>query len=254
MRQALEVNDSLAHLETRDILVQVRAAFPLTEADIRTMINSLSLPFKSTDNIRAFVNNQRNMLVRLTNAGHPLPQILAIEELSKAFKSNGVDKEDFFPMFSEFRVAHGALAQQTVANFTAFVITFVEQRLPHHRAANAARRQANAAEIIPPPHPAPVAAAAIAAPQQYQHQHQAAGGRGAANGRGGGGRAGGQGGRGGRNPAGHAPAGQPRAYCHTHGGPAPGERGHYSVACRNAGPNHNWLATFDNQMGGKLAV
>ena len=244
-RQAVEVNDSLSHAHIRDLYVQLHAAFPLTEADIKMLIASLSTPFKEVDNIRAFVNNQRNTLARLVTAGHPMPALLAIEELAKAFKSNIADTEDFAPMFSEFRVAHGALAAQTVAHFTAFVITFVEQRLPHHRQANAARRQAHAAQIGPAAPLVVAVAAAAVAPQNQQQQNQPAG-RGAQQGRGGRG--------GGRGPAAAAHAGQPRPYCHTHGGPAPGERGHHSVLCRNPGPHHEWYATFLNQMGGVAAV
>jgi hypothetical protein len=249
-RQAVEVNHSLNHAHIRDLYVQLRAAFPLTEADITMLKTSLSTPLKDTDNIRAFVNNQRNTLASLVTAGYPLPALLAIEEMSKAFKSNARDAEDFAPMFAEFRLAHGALAAQTVAHFTAFVITFVEQRLPHHRQANAARRQAHVALVVPAaPVAVAVAEAAVAQPVQQQA------GRGAQHGRGG---HGGRGGRGGRGGGGRGPAaphpGQPRPYCHTHGGAAPGQRGHYSVSCNNPGPNHNWDATFLNQMGGLAAV
>ncbi len=103
-------------------------------------------------------------MARLTAAGYPLPALLAIEELSKAFKFTAADTEDFAAMFSEFLVAHGALDQQ--AHFTDFVITFVEQRLPHHRQANGARRHAHAAEEVhnAVAHAQPVAAAAIAPP------------------------------------------------------------------------------------------
>ena len=246
-RQAVEVNHSLNHAHIRDLYVQLRAAFPLTEDDIKMLATTLSAPFKETDNIRAFVNNQKNTLASLVTAGYPLPPLLAIEEMSKAFKSNARDAEDFAPMFSEFRVAHGALAAQTVAHFTAFVITFVEQRLPHHRQANVARRQAHSALIVPAaPVAFAVAEAAVAQPVQQQA------GRGAQQGRGGHGGRGGRGG-GGRGPAAPHP-GQPRPYCHTHGGAVPGQRGHYSNGCNNPGVNHNWDATFLNQMGGLAAV
>jgi hypothetical protein len=167
-RQAVEVNDSLNHASLEQLYTQLRAAFPLTEADIKMLATALTTPFKETDNIRAFVNNQRNILARLTTAGYPLPALLAIEELSKGFKSTAADREDFAAMFSEFRVAHGALDQQTVAHFTDFVITFVEQRLQHHRQANGARRQAHAAQEVPAvvAHVQPVVAAATFIDQQ----------------------------------------------------------------------------------------
>ena len=248
-RQAVEINHSLSHAHIRDLYIQLNAAFPLTEADIRSLVVELSIPFKEADNIRAFINNQRNTLASLTAAGHPMPALMAIEELAKAFKSNARDAEDFAPMFAEFRVAHGALAAQTVAHFTAFVITYVEQRLPHHRQANAARRQAHAAQevLAAVVHVQPVAAAAVA------HPHQAAG-RGAQGGRGAQQGRGGRGGRGGQGPAAAAPAGQPKPYCHTHGSPAPGQRGHHSVGCLKPGPNHQWYATFIDQQGGVAAV
>lgn len=248
VREALEVNSSLSHLHTRDILIEMIAAFPVSEADIQFMLRLLTKPFDKTANIRAFTKSQANLLARLTDAGHTLPPLLAIAEMSKSYTSNAADRQDFAPMFAEFKMAHGSIPEQTVGHFISFVIQYVEQRLPHHREANAVCRQANVAEAVA----APVAAAAVVAPPQ-QHQHQpAAAGRGAQQGRGGRG-----GGRGPAGPAAAAPAphpGQPRAYCHTHGAPAVGFRGHYSVSCRQPGPNHNWEATFANQMGGVVAL
>ena len=240
--QAVEVNSSVAHLETIDLLVQLRAAFPLTEADIAVMLASLSSHYVHTDNIRAFINGQRNTLAQLADAGHPLPPLLAISEMSKAFTSSAVDKQDFAPMFSEFRVAHGALAAQTVAHFTSFVIVFVEQRLPHYRKANLATRHALEAQLVPAV-PAPVAAAAIVQPQQQRRR----GGRG------------GRGGQGGRAaaaaPAAAAaiPPGRPRFYCWTCGVPADVTRQHFSLNCNSPAAGHQWEATYLVQMGGKRA-
>ncbi len=125
---------------------QLRAAFPLKEIEIKILTAEVTTPFKETDNIRAFIINQRNILARLAAVGQPLPALLAVEKISKACKSTAIDKKDFAPIFSEFRVVHGAIAQEAVANYTNFVITFVEHCLPHHHEANGTRRHAHAAQ------------------------------------------------------------------------------------------------------------
>ncbi len=169
-----------------------------------------------------------------------------------AYTSTAQDKSDFISCLLRFREQRPLLVAQTPANFAGAVVAYVNNLLPAEREANATRRQANAAEAIAAPVAvaAHVAAAAIVAPPQHQQQ---AAGRGAQNGRGAQQGRGGRGAQGGRGPA-AAPPGQPRAYCHTHGCPDPGQRGHHSIGCNTPGANHEWHATFDNQMGGKAAV
>jgi hypothetical protein len=83
---------------------------------------------------------------------------------------------------------------------------------------------------------------------QQQQQHRGQGGRG---GRGG---TRGQGVHGGRGPKTNAaPAGRPPFYCHTCGVPVDPIKQHYSLNCTSPGPNHEWLATLANKMGGTPA-
>ncbi len=70
----------------------------------------MSRRFDQADNIRAFVNT----LARLAEAGHALPPLLTISEMSKAYTANAKDRQDFAPLFAEFRLAHGAIAAQHI--------------------------------------------------------------------------------------------------------------------------------------------
>ncbi len=66
------------HAHIRDLYIQLHVVFPITEADIKMLTTSLSTPLKDTDNIRVFVNNQKNTLASLVTAGYSLPALLAI--------------------------------------------------------------------------------------------------------------------------------------------------------------------------------
>ena len=258
IRAMIEVNHSLDHLFLHEQYSRLKVLLPITADDIDVLKADIIKPWKRDVKIETATAHQLECLANLEAIGqHPAP-LEAIKLMWSAYTSTAQDRADFVSCMLRFRDQRPLLADQTPAHFAASIVVYVNNIMPAEREANATRKQANAAEEVAAPVAAaavvaPVAAAAAVAPQ-YQQQHQPAGrgaqqGRGAQHGRGG--RGGRGGGRGGRGPA---PAGQPRAYCHTHGAPAPGERGHHSNACWNPGANHNWDATFVNQLGGLAAV
>jgi len=252
IRAMIEVNHSLGHLLVHQQYANLKILLPITAKDIAVIKAEIVKPWQREIKIETATAHQLQCLAHLQDVGQQPAPLEAIQLMWAAYTSTALDKSDFISCMVRFLEQRPLLAQQTAVNFAASVVSYVNNLLPAEREANAARRQANAAEeVAAPAPPAPVAAAAaVAQPNQYQQhqqQHQHAG-RGAQQGRGG------RGGRGGgRGPAAAAPApphpGQPRAYCHTHGA-----RGHYSVACRSPGPNHHWDATFANQMGGLAAM
>ena len=252
-------NDSLNYRAMHEHYAHLRLHLRIEDNDIQQLKAAICTPYDRSDNIHAFVKAQLNNLRRLTAANHPLNNSIAVELMKKAYAATEVDRADFENCFDKFITDNPLEVNRTPAALATAVSDYVVHILQHfvakRKALEAARMpRAHIAQEAPAAaaHPAPVvAAAAVAQPIQ---QHQGRGGqqgRGAQQGRGG------RGG-GGRGPAAAAPApppvGQPRAYCHTHGGPAPGQRGHHSVACRNPGPSHEWYATFSNQMGGPPAV
>ena len=251
IRAMIEVDFSLDHLTLAEQFTDLLALLVMTAADIAWMKAEIMKPWVRDVKIEAFTSRQLQLHGFLTAIGQALPPLESIQAMWKAFNSSAQDKRDFAYVMVRFLERWPAIIDQTPANFAAVIVAFVNTLLHAEREANAAMMQANAAEqvLAPAAHPVALAAAgAAAAPVQQQHQQQPAG-RGAHQGRGG------RGGRGGgRGPAAPAPAGQPRPYCHTHGSPAPGDRGHHSLGCRNPGPNHQWYATFIDQQGGVAAV
>ena len=242
-RDMLEVNYSLDHLSLLQQKTQLLAGLTITHGDIIWMHQDMSKPWNRDAKIESFTADQLQCYDHLDNVGQAPAPLEAIKLMWKSYTSTPADELDFAACMTRFLDRWPAIIDQTPVNFAATIVVYVNTLLPAERAANMARRRAlvahEAIAVVPaPPVPQLIAAVAMAPPA---HQH--APGRGAQHAGGGGGRGGGRGGRG-------APAGQPRPYCHTHGGPAPGKRGHYSCGCDFPGPNHEWTATFLNQMGG----
>ena len=255
IRGMIEVDFSLDHLTLADQFTDLLALLVMTAADIAWLKAEIMKPWTRDVKIETFTARQLQLHGFLTAIGQALPPLEAIQAMWKAFNASNQDKTDFAYVMVRFLERWPNIVDQTPVNFAAVIVAFVNTLLHAERAANAARRQANAAEeVVAPAAPVPVAAAAAMAQPVLQQHQQPPAGRGAQQGRGG---RGGRGG-GGRGPAVAAPAslpaGQPRAHCHTHGSPAPDLRGHYSVACRNPCATHMWEATFINQMGGLAAV
>jgi hypothetical protein len=253
IRALLEIDFTLDHLTLAQQFQQLQATLVMTAADIAWMKAQMTKAWTRDTKIETFTARQLQLHGFLTIIGQALPPLDAIQAMWRSFNSNAQDKIDFANAMLRFLDRWPELDDQTPANFAASIIGYVNNLLHAEREANMARRQANAAEeIVVYAQPVPVAAAAAVAPQQHQHQQPGRGvqqGRAAQQGRGG--RGGGRG-----PPAVPAPlhAGQPRPYCHTHGGLPVGVRGHYSNGCPRPGPQHNWNATFDDQMGGVVAI
>lgn len=261
-KDQIEVNHSMDHLELNDAFTQLERANTVKPSDIKWLQSRMARQWQRDVKIEAHTAQQLQSYTYLESAGQAPAPMEAVEMMWKSYTSTPADKLDFNGFMTNYLQQWPELDDQTPLNFAAAIIVYVNTLLPAEREANNVRRMAFAAQEVPataPVQPAANAAAPVAAAvvqqQHHQHQHQPAGGRGAANGRGGGGGRGGRGGggrgggRGGRGPA----APPPRPYCHTHGGSVPGVVGHHSPGCWHPGPNHEWFATFDNQMGGMPA-
>lgn len=242
IRSMLEDNYSLNHLTIPEMFTQLKQKLVIKTADIQELRAQMSKQWSREVKIETHTAQQLQTYGHLESAGQAPAPMEAVALMFKSFSSTTTDHLDFNGCMSHFLQRWPAIDDQTPENFAASVVVYVNTLMPAEQLANSVRRKAFSAQEVPAAQQGSIAAAAVAAPQQ-------AAGRGAHQGRGG------RGGRGGgRGPAAPAPAGQPRPYCHTHGGPAPGQRGHHSIGCNTPGPNHNWDATFINQMGGVAAV
>ena len=253
IRNMMLVNFSLRHMTLEQQFTFLIANLPLTQEDLKTMTASISVPFLTGSKIETHVALQRQAIAHLAAALQPISNLEATNLMMKSFKSTTNMAQDFAPCFAEFLKDHGAIVEQTPANFAAHVIKYVNERLVHHQSVNEAHRATmrvakSAAEdpLTHPPHhseldvayqaylaigkpvkpqqtkkvkvaaPAPVAVVAPRAPRQLA-------------------------------------AGAPPFYCWTHGIDFTHSFSHYSCECKNKDPGHKKMATFANQMGGKPA-
>ena len=250
IRDMMLVNFSLRHMTLEQQLTFLTANLPLTQEDLRAMTLSISAPYLSGIKIETHVANQRQAIAHLATALQPISNLEATTLMMKSFNAITAMAQDFAPCFAEFLKDHGAIVQQTPANFSAHVIKYVNERLVHHHSVKEAQR----ATIR-------VAKAATETPHQLTSAEQmelvalraekAAGNTKPAGKP--------------KQPAVPASAVAPRAprqlaigappfYCWSHGNDFTGTDPHYSHEnCKKKKTGHQKSATFANQMGGTPA-
>ena len=141
----MEVNKSLRTRNLEYIFMTLNQRFnQLKGNDIQVLKRNLVKPYSNNGKIEEFTAAQLLILEELRQAGQPMPNMEATEAIKSAF-----DTIDFAPCWAEFLKDYGAINQQTPANLCPFIVTFVEQRLEHHRAARIALGTANSASAIP---------------------------------------------------------------------------------------------------------
>ena len=90
-------HDSLDYRPIAEHYEALKLVFPVTANDIATLKSSIRNPFKRSDNIAAFVREQKNNLARLADNNHHLNDEMAIELLKTAFTTTSTDVQDFSP-------------------------------------------------------------------------------------------------------------------------------------------------------------
>lgn len=245
-KDQLEVNHSMDHLELNDAFSQLEAANTVKPADIKLLQKRMTTAWARDVKIEAHAAQQLQSFAYLESAGQAPAPMEAVELMWKSYTSTPADKLDFNGFMSSYLRQWPQLDDQTPINFAAAIIVYVNTLLPAEREANNVRRMAFAAQEVPDAVIVqPIAAAAAAVTLPPKKQQQAGGHRGVAGARGG---------NGGGAPAAAAaavPPGKPRYYCYSCGVPEIPRMRHYSNNCRTPNPDHNWDATFNNQMGGK---
>ena len=127
-------HDSLDYRPIHEHYEALFLAFPVTSADIARLKSAIRKPFKRSDNIEAFLKEQKNNLARLTENNHPLNDEMAIDAIKAAFTSNQVDAKDFEPCLDKFVMDNPLAVDRTPARFVAALSTFVKNALPHFAA------------------------------------------------------------------------------------------------------------------------
>ena len=141
----MEIQNSMRARSVQFIFMNLHQQFEhLKETDIKVLKSQLSKPYDNNGKIREFTSNQLHILNQLNTANQPLNNMDATAAIRQAYNII-----DFSPCWTEFAKDHGALVDQTPANLCAFIVTFVEERLEHHRAARIALGTANSASAIP---------------------------------------------------------------------------------------------------------
>ena len=146
-----EVNGSLRHhAHVYDIFADLRLKLQLTNRDLDVCKETVKKPYPRSELIRPFVANQLRFLGYLAAGGQGLANRDAVDLLKCAFTSTKSDRADFGAAIAEYLKDHGGIAAQTPANWCAFIIKFVEERLDHHAESNSAIKRgiANAAVDI----------------------------------------------------------------------------------------------------------
>ena len=141
----MEINKSLRSRSLEYIFMTLNQRFIQLKAnDIQTLRMNLVKPYTNNGKIEEFTALQLSTLDELRQAGQPMSNMEATEAIKSAF-----NVIDFAPCWAEFLKDYGTINQQTPANLCPFIVTFVEQRLEHHRAARIALGTANSASAIP---------------------------------------------------------------------------------------------------------
>ena len=250
IRNMLTINYSLRHLTLEQQFTYLIAHLPLTQEDLRTMTLAISAPFLSGVKIETHVALQRQAIAHLATALQPISNLEATQLMKKSFNATTAMAQDFAPCFAEFLKDHGAIVEQTPANFATHIIKYVNERLVHHQTVNEAQRATMR-----------VAKSAIEDPLVHTPEQEAAYQAYLAIGKGDK-----------QQPvkkikvvaptpavavAPRAPrqlaAGAPPFYCWSHGTNFTATYPHYShERCPEKKPGHKKAATFANQMGGAV--
>ena len=250
VRALLEENFNLDHLTLEDQFVRLDGHLPITAANVTWLQNKIMSKWSKDEPIEAHTARQIQYLAYLDTAGQAPSALQAIEWMWRAFTSSSQDEADFASCMTRFLDRHPALADRTPVRFAAVVVSFVNNLLHAERAANVARRQANAATEVavgdageePDQLVALMALYATdpaAASAQFNRRTITA-------------------------PAAPAAAAAPVAvpkkkspphppYCHTCGVHRISARQHPSRECKTKAPGHRNEATFSNQLGGRPA-
>jgi len=235
-----EVNGSTRHhLHLYDILDEIEAKLPMTEADVMSCRERVGKPYVRGTLIRPFVAEQLAHLSYLTDAGQEMANMDAVKLMKSAYLSTQGDRVDFAPALTEYVREHGALAAQTPASWGEFIITFVDERLAAHAEANSARRKGQAFAAASA---SPASVPGTEEDDEEQAKDYAAFlvfKKTAA-----------------KSKALPPPSTGPkqkrmRLYCWTHGCSGHASGGKFRP-CNKPGEGHKFEATFDNQMGGKF--
>ena len=229
-------NDSLDYRSIAEHYEELFRSFPITAEDTMRLKLSIQKPFKRTDNIEAFLKEQRNNLARLAENNHALNDELAIELIKSAFTTSATDREDFDHCFDKFVLDNPLAADRTPARFGTAIATFVKNSLSHFMAKRNSNLVAKSAEEdYPPSHPSQL---------DVDHQASLASGR-----------------HGNQQSTAKKPQktshvkkqtkvkqpepGDPPFYCWSHPGAM-----HYSMDCTNIKTGHKRHSTLANRMGG----
>jgi hypothetical protein len=223
-----EVNGSTRHhLNLYDILDDIEAKLPMTEADVMSCRERVGRPYVRGTLIKPFVAEQLAHLQYLTDAGQAMANMDAVKLMKGAYLSTQIDRADFAPALTEYVREHGSLAAQTPASWAEFIVDYVDERLAAHAEANSVRRrgQANSVTNEDSEEDGEDYAKVFAAFIAFQNKAKA------------------------KLPA---PAKtKKRLYCWTHGCSGHGSGGKFRP-CNKPGEGHKYEATFENQMGGKF--
>jgi hypothetical protein len=244
-------HDSLDYRPIHEHYEALFLAFPVTSADISKLKAAVQKPYQRTDNIEAFLKEQKNNLVRLADNNHALNDEMAIQLIKSAFTTTPTDIKDFEACFDKFILDNPLAEGRTPARFTSAVAVYVKNALPHFVAKRATSFMAKAAEQdimesteltdeqtelhalraekakwTNKPSAHPPKSANVSSPQPS----------------------------GAPKTARVTKPGAPRFYCWSCGCDFPIGGEHYShERCKKKKPGHQNMATYANQMGGKKA-
>ena len=237
-------NDSMDYRPLHEHYAALRAALPVSEADIAMIKSAVSKQYNRTDLIDAFVKDQLNNIARLAQNNHALNNAQAIETMQSAFTKTAQDRQDFQPCFDQFMHDNPLLAARTAQAFAIAVTTYTTNLLPHFSAKNSVKRANVATEepnLSTDERAELVALRAAAAQPPPAHPRAGAPKK----------KASGKGNLPVRLTARVFPPGAATTYCHSCGTDFQLGYEHYSYECRDRKPGHQKHATFSNQMGGK---
>ena len=231
IRALVEQDHSLDHLTLAEQFEQLLQLLPLSHADFEFMSIQIEKAYLPTIKIDTFTANQLQHLKYLKDAGQPIQPLEAVRKMFKAFTSTPENAEDFKEVMKEFVQKYGPVVQQTPNNFATFINTFVKERLPIYKEANAKSRAANAALFVSDNNETSNAALAVTSgananlEKQLQQLIEVMKSQ--------------------QQNSVHNDKGK-KKYCWTHG-----VCFHSGNQCKSKAPGHKDDASFKNQMGGK---
>ena len=253
IREMMLVDHSLRHITLQEQFAFLKLHLRLTKADIFKIRLDVSKPYLAGAKIQTHVAAQLSSLRALATAQQPVPPLEATGLMIAAFTSTPTDALDFAACIAGFYKDHGALDDQTPANFGPYAIKYVSEQLVHHQSVNAAARAAakpayartatEDTELSTEERAELIALRAAAVQPPPAHPRAGAPKKKASK----------KGNLPVRLTARALLAGAPAWYCHSCGVEFQLGYEHYSCECRDRKPGHQKHATFTNQMGGKRA-